>query len=60
MKTDLHVESDDGNVQVLLGSHDGSAKSIIRAVGDLLAEIEKPLKAVVIVTSDFYLGWYQC
>ncbi|XP_052469911.1 uncharacterized protein LOC128026690 [Carassius gibelio] len=34
---------DDGNIQELLGAHDGSAESIIRAVGDLLSKIEKPV-----------------
>lgn len=33
----------DSNVQELLGSNDGSAESIIRAVGDLLSKIEKPV-----------------
>ncbi|XP_073693996.1 paraneoplastic antigen Ma1 homolog [Garra rufa] len=42
-QNDSSTAVDDSNVQELLGAHDGSAESIIHAVGDLLAKIEKPV-----------------
>lgn len=42
-QTDSSTTVKDSNVQELLGANDGSAESIIRAVGDLLSKIDKPV-----------------
>uniref|UniRef100_A0A672JW03 PNMA family member 2 n=1 Tax=Sinocyclocheilus grahami TaxID=75366 RepID=A0A672JW03_SINGR len=42
-QNDSSTAVDDSNVQELVGAHDGSAESIIRAMGDLLSKIEKPV-----------------